>query len=110
MAVQTAVKRLKFAKLNPSATAEKITEMTGGLEFKLSNHALEASFAAGTFKGVRSLPGDEPDLFNSANDDLSTVGARATWLENTTLKVAVESLIDTHFHKTEGTDYNCASG
>ena len=40
MAVQTAVKRLKFAKLNPSATAEKITEMTGGVEFKLSNHAL----------------------------------------------------------------------
>ena len=34
--------------------------------------------------------------------------ARATWLENTTLKVAVESLIDTHFHKTKGTDYNCA--
>ena len=110
MAVQTAVKRLKFAKLNPSATAEKITEMTGGVEFKLSNDALEASFDAGTFKGIRSLPGDEPDLFNSANDDLSTVGARATWLENTTLKVAVESLIDTHFHKTEGTDYNCASG
>ena len=35
--------------------------------------------------------------------------ARATWLENTTLKVAVESLIDTHFHKTKGTDYNCAT-
>ena len=109
MAVQTAIKRLKFAKLNPSATAEKITEMTGGVEFKLSNDALEASFDAGTFKGIRSLPGDEPDLFNSANDDLSTVGARATWLENTTLKVAVESLIDTHFHKTKGTDYNCAT-
>lgn len=109
VAVQTAVKRLKYAKLNPSASAEKITEMTGGVEFKLSNEALEASFAAGTFKGVRTLPGDEPDLFNSANDDLSTVGARATWLENMTLKVAVESLIDTHFHKTKGTDYNCAT-
>lgn len=109
VAVQTAIKRLKFAKLNPSASAEKITEITGGVEFKLSNEALEDSFAAGTFKGIRTLPGDEPDLFNSTNDDLSTVGARATWLENTTLKVAVESLIDTHFHKTKGTDYNYAT-
>ena len=41
-----AVKRLKFAKLNPSASAEKIAEMTGGVEFKLSDDALEASFAA----------------------------------------------------------------
>ena len=106
-----AVKRLKFAKLNPSASAEKIAEMTGGVEFKLSDDALEASFAAGTFKGVRSLPGTPQVTSPTSSTPPTTTSqrsARATWLENTTLKVAVESLIDTHFHKTKGTDYNCA--
>ena len=107
-----AVKRLKFAKLNPSASAEKIAEMTGGVEFKLSDDALEASFAAGTFKGVRSLPGTPQVTSLTSSTPPTTTSqrsARATWLENTTLKVAVESLIDTHFHKTKGTDYNCAT-
>ena len=107
-----AVKRLKFAKLNPSASAEKIAEMTGGVEFKLSDDALEASFAAGTFKGVRSLPGTPQVTSPTSSTPPTTTSqrsARATWLENTTLKVAVESLIDTHFHKTKGTDYNCAT-
>ena len=107
-----AVKRLKFAKLNPSASAEKIAEMTGGVEFKLSDDALEASFAAGTFKGVRSLPGTPQVTSPTSSTPPTTTSqrsARAVWLENTTLKVAVESLIDTHFHKTKGTDYNCAT-